>query len=74
MPKGTDLGMPYVRKFAEEAKFEGLVQSAVERTGIGGTVKTGSQRPSDRGLDSDAREAGSSSRKSAPFKSPQYDS
>ena len=42
IPKGRDLGMPYVRKFAEEAKSEGLVQSAVDRAGIRGTVKAGS--------------------------------
>jgi polar amino acid transport system substrate-binding protein len=40
IPKGRDQGMPYVRKFAEDAKSEGLVGRAVKRAGLRGTVKT----------------------------------
>jgi polar amino acid transport system substrate-binding protein len=39
IPKGRDQGMGYVRKFAEDAKAEGLVTRAVERAGLRGTVK-----------------------------------
>lgn len=39
IPKGRDQGMAYVRKFAEDAKAEGLVTRAVERAGLRGTVK-----------------------------------
>ncbi len=42
IPKGRDLGMPYLRKFVEEARSEGLVQAAVDRAGLRGTVKAGS--------------------------------
>ncbi len=38
IPKGRDAAMPYLRKFAEDAKSEGLVQRAVERAGLRGTV------------------------------------
>lgn len=43
IPKGRDVGMPYARKFVEDANSEGLVQKAVERVGIRGTVKPGAQ-------------------------------
>lgn len=39
IPKGRGLGMPFARKFVEEAKSEGLVRSAVQRAGLRGTVK-----------------------------------
>lgn len=39
IPKGRDAAMPYLRKFAEDAKSEGLVQRVVERAGLRGTVK-----------------------------------
>jgi polar amino acid transport system substrate-binding protein len=39
MPKGRDAAMAYLRKFAEDAKSEGLVQRAVTRAGLRGTVK-----------------------------------
>lgn len=38
IPKGRDLGMPYMRKFVEEVQSTGLVQTAVERAGVRGTV------------------------------------
>ena len=41
IPKDRDLGMPYLRRFAEDAQSTGLVQSAVDRAGIRGTVKPG---------------------------------
>ena len=41
IPKGRDLGMPYMRKFVEDAQSGGHVQSAVDRAGIRGTVKPG---------------------------------
>jgi len=43
IPKGRDAGMPYARKFAEDAKSDGIVRSAVERAGLRGTVPVGSQ-------------------------------
>jgi polar amino acid transport system substrate-binding protein len=39
IPKGRDLGMAFARKFAEDAKSEGLVKSAVDRAGLRGTVE-----------------------------------
>ena len=39
IPKGRDLGMPFLRQFIEDAKSEGLVSSAAKRAGIRGTVK-----------------------------------
>ena len=39
IPKGRDQGIAFVRKFAEDAKSEGLVKSAVERAGLRGTVQ-----------------------------------
>jgi polar amino acid transport system substrate-binding protein len=38
LPKGRDLGMPFVRKFVQDAKSEGLVEAAIERAGIRGAV------------------------------------
>ncbi len=40
IPKGRELGMAYVRKFAEDAKSEGLVDRAVQRAGLRGTADT----------------------------------
>ena len=38
MPKGRDLGVAYARAFVEDAKREGLVQAAIERSGMRGAV------------------------------------
>jgi polar amino acid transport system substrate-binding protein len=38
IPKGRDLGVPYARRFIEDAKSEGLVKAAIERAGIRGAV------------------------------------
>ncbi|MGH8633707.1 MAG: transporter substrate-binding domain-containing protein [Burkholderiales bacterium] len=38
MPKGRDLGVAYARKFIEDAKSEGLVKAAIERSGLRGAV------------------------------------
>jgi len=38
IPKGRDQGMAYVRKFAEDAKSEGLVKRAADRAGLRGAV------------------------------------
>jgi polar amino acid transport system substrate-binding protein len=38
IPKGRDAAMPYLHKFAEDARSEGLVKRAVERAGLRGTV------------------------------------
>jgi polar amino acid transport system substrate-binding protein len=38
LPQGRDLGEAYARQFIEDAKAEGLVQAAIERTGVGGLV------------------------------------
>ena len=39
IPKGRDLGLPFARRFVDEAKAEGLVAAAVQRAGLRGTVK-----------------------------------
>jgi polar amino acid transport system substrate-binding protein len=38
IPKGRDAAMPYLRKFADDVRSEGLVKRAVERAGLRGTV------------------------------------
>jgi polar amino acid transport system substrate-binding protein len=38
IPKGREAGMPYTRKFVEDAKSEGLVKAAVEQAGLRGVV------------------------------------
>jgi polar amino acid transport system substrate-binding protein len=38
MPKGRDLGVAYARVFVEDAKREGLVKAAIERSGMRGAV------------------------------------
>jgi len=38
IPKGRDIAMPLVRKFADEARAEGLVRRAADRAGLRGTV------------------------------------
>jgi polar amino acid transport system substrate-binding protein len=38
IPKGRDQGMAFVQKFSRDAKAEGLVQAAIERAGLRGTV------------------------------------
>jgi polar amino acid transport system substrate-binding protein len=38
IPKGREAGMPYLRRFAEEAMADGSVQRAVARAGVRGTV------------------------------------
>lgn len=42
IPKGRDSGLPYVRRFAEDMKSEGVVGSAVARAGLRGVVAAGS--------------------------------
>ena len=39
IPKGREAGMPWLRRFAEEAAADGSVQRAVARAGVRGTVK-----------------------------------
>lgn len=39
IPKGRDPGIAYARKFVEDAKSEGLVNAAVKRAGLRGTVE-----------------------------------
>ena len=39
IPKGREAGMPYLRRFAEEAMADGSVQRAVARAGVRGTVQ-----------------------------------
>lgn len=41
IPKGRDRGMPFVKKFLDEAQADGTVQRVVARAGIRGTVKAG---------------------------------
>jgi polar amino acid transport system substrate-binding protein len=43
IPKGRDKGMAYLRKFAEDAKAEGLVKRATERAGLRGTAQSESR-------------------------------
>lgn len=38
IPKGRDAGVPYARKFVEEAKSQGFVKAAVEKSGARGAV------------------------------------
>jgi polar amino acid transport system substrate-binding protein len=38
IPKGREVAMPAVRRFADEARSQGLVKRAVERAGLRGTV------------------------------------
>jgi polar amino acid transport system substrate-binding protein len=38
IPKGRDAGVPYARTFVEEAKSQGLVRAAVEKSGARGAV------------------------------------
>ncbi|HTK36403.1 MAG TPA: transporter substrate-binding domain-containing protein [Caulobacteraceae bacterium] len=40
IPKGRGLGLVYARKFAQDARQEGLVQRAVERAGLRGAANT----------------------------------
>lgn len=43
IPKGRDKGMPFARKFAEDARAEGLVKAATARAGLRGTLATESK-------------------------------
>ncbi|MCK9382229.1 MAG: ABC transporter substrate-binding protein [Sulfuritalea sp.] len=43
LPKGRDAGMAFARRFAEEARAGGLVQAAIVRAGLRGTVDTKQQ-------------------------------
>jgi polar amino acid transport system substrate-binding protein len=43
IPKGREAALPYLRKFVEEARSEGVVARAVERAGLRGTVGTPSK-------------------------------
>jgi polar amino acid transport system substrate-binding protein len=38
IPKGREQGMAFVQKFSKDVKTEGLVQAAIERAGLRGTV------------------------------------
>ena len=38
IPKGREQAMPYLRKFADDIKHEGLVTRAVARTGLRGVA------------------------------------
>jgi len=38
IPKGRDVGLPWLREFAEQARASGAVQRAAERAGLRGTV------------------------------------
>jgi polar amino acid transport system substrate-binding protein len=38
LPKGREAGMPYLRKYLEDAKSEGLIKAAVQRAGLRGAV------------------------------------
>jgi polar amino acid transport system substrate-binding protein len=38
VPKGREAGMPFLRRFSEEAMADGTVKRAVERAGLRGTV------------------------------------
>jgi polar amino acid transport system substrate-binding protein len=40
IPKGRDQGIPYLSRFVEEAKSEGLVKRAVAKAGLRGSVET----------------------------------
>jgi polar amino acid transport system substrate-binding protein len=40
LPKGRQLGLDFVQKFADEAKSEGFLKSAIERAGLRGVVIT----------------------------------
>jgi polar amino acid transport system substrate-binding protein len=39
IPKGRDVGMDYVRKFADDVRADGLVRRAAERAGLRGTLE-----------------------------------
>lgn len=41
IPKGRERGMPYARKFVEDAKSQGLVKAAMDRAGARGAVVAG---------------------------------
>jgi polar amino acid transport system substrate-binding protein len=38
-PKGREIGTPYLRKFIEAARSEGLIQTAVQRAGLRGAAE-----------------------------------
>lgn len=39
IPKGRDLGMPFLRQFVEDSKTTGLVGAAAQRAGLRGLAK-----------------------------------
>ena len=41
IPQGRGRGMAYLRKFAEDAKSEGLVRRAAQRAGLRGSADPG---------------------------------
>jgi polar amino acid transport system substrate-binding protein len=43
IPKGREQAMPYLRKFAEDSRSDGVVKQAVERAGLRGTVSAESK-------------------------------
>ncbi|MCX7173444.1 MAG: hypothetical protein NT159_05900 [Proteobacteria bacterium] len=38
IPKGRDQGLPFVRKFAHDARAEGFVKAAAEKAGLRGIL------------------------------------
>jgi polar amino acid transport system substrate-binding protein len=38
LPKGRETAMPYLRKFIEDARYEGLIKAAVQRAGLRGAA------------------------------------
>jgi polar amino acid transport system substrate-binding protein len=38
LPKGRDAGLPYARQFIEDAKAQGVVKDAIERSGVRGVI------------------------------------
>jgi polar amino acid transport system substrate-binding protein len=38
LPKGREAGMPYLRKYIEDARAEGLIKAAIQRAGLRGAA------------------------------------
>jgi polar amino acid transport system substrate-binding protein len=38
LPKGREAAMPYLRKYIDEARSEGLIKAAVQRAGLRGAA------------------------------------
>ncbi len=39
VPKGREVGLPYLKQFAQEVKTNGLLQSIIDKSGLRGTAK-----------------------------------